>query len=77
MGVVMDSLRIFSKASSLLNTQISRYSPSGARPPRVMLRLRSGISRSSSISCTWPRPVQVGQAPYGLLKEKLLGAGSS
>jgi len=36
---------------------------------------RTTASRSTSMRS--PSPVQVGQAPWGLLKEKLRGAGSS
>jgi len=44
-------------------------------PPFIDLSL-AGISKSGSISCLTPRPVQVGQAPKGLLKEKSRGASS-
>ena len=36
----------------------------------------SGTSRSGSISCCEPRPVQRGQAPCGALKEKIRGCSS-
>ena len=41
-----------------------------------MERLGSGTSRSGSISCCAPRPVQRGQAPCGELKEKTRGCSS-
>src|SRR5882762_1977423 len=64
-------------ASTFLKIQMSRYSPRGKIPPRLMLNFLSGMMESSVISSTTPSPLQVGQAPYGELKEKLLGAGSS
>ena len=43
-------------------------------PPSAMERCLSGIIRSTSNSILYPSPKQVGQAPNGLLKEKLLGS---
>ena len=37
----------------------------------------SSMMRSGVNSCLLPRPAQSGQAPYGLLKEKLRGSSSS
>src|SRR5688572_5043749 len=48
----------------------------GTIAPSAMLRFLFGITRSASISILTPRPVQSGQAPWGLLKEKLRGASS-
>ena len=45
--------------------------------PSEMLKDLSGIIRSTSNSILYPRPKQSGQAPNGLLKEKLLGSISS
>ena len=45
--------------------------------PSLILRDLSGIIRSSSNSILYPRPKQSGQAPNGLLKEKLRGSTSS
>ena len=42
--------------------------------PSLMLKLLSGISRSGLNSILYPSPTQSGQAPNGLLKEKLLGS---
>jgi len=49
----------------------------GTTAPFSTLLERSGITRSGSISRRVPRPVQVGQAPWGELKEKLRGSSSS
>ena len=76
-GVATDVLKCLNSASICLKIQMSRYSPSGAIPPRRILILLSGIMDSSVISCISPRPLQVGQAPYGELNEKEFGAGSS
>ena len=48
--------------------------PKTAIAPSSRLTLLSGISRSASNSILYPRPKQPGQAPKGLLKEKLLGS---
>ena len=45
--------------------------------PSRILRDLSGIIRSISNSILYPSPRQSGQAPKGLLKEKLLGSISS
>ena len=42
--------------------------------PSFMERFSSGIISSGSNSILYPRPAQTGQAPKGLLKEKLLGS---
>ncbi len=49
----------------------------GASAPALMLRVRSGITRSGSMTSCVPSPVQVGQAPCGELNEKLRGSSSS
>ena len=41
--------------------------------PCLMLRCEFFKTKSSSMSSVYPRPVQLGQAPKGLLKEKSLG----
>jgi len=41
-----------------------------------MERRGSGTTRSGSISIVRPKPLQVSQAPTGLLKEKSAGVGS-
>ena len=49
----------------------------GARPPLRTVRVRSGMTRSGSMTSWVPRPVHVGQAPCGELNEKLRGSRSS
>ena len=48
----------------------------GATAPSRMESEASGTTRSSSNSSKTPRPSQVPQAPWGELKEKLLGLTS-
>ena len=50
-----------------------RFFESGAKTPPPTLRLASGTTSSSSNSMWLPRPVQTGQAPYGLLNENMRG----
>ena len=45
--------------------------------PPMMLSCGSGTTASASTSMRNPSPVHALQAPCGLLKEKLRGAGSS
>lgn len=45
--------------------------------PSLILNDVSGISNSGENSILKPRPLHTGQAPNGLLKEKLLGSISS
>ena len=49
----------------------------GTRAPPATLLARSGITRSGSMTSWVPIPVQVGQAPWGELNEKLRGSSSS
>ena len=49
----------------------------GAMAPSFSDMSGSGMTSSGSISNVVPSPSHVGQAPYGELKEKFLGAGSS
>ena len=44
-------------------------------PSKMDLSL-SGITRSASATSRKPKPVQLGQAPLGLLKENILGSSS-
>ena len=46
----------------------------GTIAPSAIVSVRLGITSSGSSSICTPRPVQVGQAPWGLLKEKLRGS---
>jgi hypothetical protein len=46
-------------------------------PPSLMLKDVSGITASIFTLNIVPKPLQVGQAPYGELNEKELGEGSS
>ena len=51
--------------------------PEAVMPPSIMLRFGFGMmSAGSTRSCT-PRPVHVGHAPCGLLKENRRGVSSS
>ena len=45
--------------------------------PSKMDRLSSGMISAGSVFSCIPRPVQVGQAPKGLLKENIRGVNSS
>ena len=63
-------------ASTMRDVRLSFSLPSGAMPPRFTVTLGSGMSVSGSTCATWPRPLHVGQAPYGLLKLNRLGSGS-
>src|SRR3989344_439453 len=45
----------------------------GMIAPSARVRLGAMIL-SGSIFCKWPKPLQVGQAPWGELKEKILGS---
>ena len=47
--------------------------PNGSRAPWLIDSVASGTTRSGSISCVEPRPWQAGQAPCGLLNEKMRG----
>ena len=44
--------------------------------PSLILKVLSGITKSSSICNLIPRPLQSGQAPYGALKLNTLGSNS-
>ena len=58
------------------DVKLSFNLPKGAMPPRLTVAVGSGIKVSGSTSATFPNPLQVGQAPYGLLKLNRLGSGS-
>ena len=47
-----------------------------ALTPSYKVLFLSGIIKSSSIFIKYPIPVQVGQAPIGLLNENILGVSS-
>src|SRR3954470_18357914 len=49
----------------------------GATAPLASVFVGSGTMSSGSASSLVPRPVQVGQAPYGELNENDLGSSSS
>ena len=76
--MLSDTLNFLATVSS---TSIShdidgpRVQPESA--PSLMLNDGSGTTASGSTSMRMPRPVHAGHAPWGLLKEKLRGAGSS
>src|SRR5215218_7338420 len=59
------------------NVYASRSLPSGAMPPSLILRFSSGRMAFKFTVYTWPKPLQVGHAPYGELNENELGDGSS
>ncbi len=48
----------------------------GCRAPSASDRVGSGTVSSGSMTRLKPRPVQVGQAPWGALKEKMRGSSS-
>src|SRR5258708_11770594 len=48
----------------------------GSSAPSATDRRRSGTINDSSYSSTAPKPLQPGQAPRGLLKEKSAGVGA-
>src|SRR5210317_1967420 len=62
--------------SSWLNIQFFLYSPIGTIPPLRMLLVVSGMILLKLTSFVVPKPSQRGQAPLGLLKEKVFGSGS-
>ena len=62
-GVVSVSLNFLRMVAISLKIQMSRYSPSGAMAPRLMLSDRSGTTESVVISSICPRPLHTGQAP--------------
>ena len=53
------------------------FQPLAFIAPSFILRSLFGTMRSGSILMNEPRPVQVGQAPKGLLNENILGFSSS
>src|SRR2546427_8051320 len=76
-GIFVDTLWAAATASSS-RFQYSRRAPAqGAMAPSSMERSSFGTISSGSTSSRVPSPSQVGQAPYGELNEKFLGASSS
>ena len=53
------------------------FHPEAVMAPSRMDRFLLGMMRSGSTFSWLPRPVQVGQAPKGLLKENIRGVSSS
>ena len=53
------------------------FQPEAVMAPSKMDRFLLGMMRSGSSFIWLPRPVQVGQAPKGLLKENIRGDSSS
>ena len=45
--------------------------------PPASVRRGSGTTRSGSMSIVRPKPLQVSQAPTGLLNENIAGVGSA
>ena len=63
-------------ASTMRDVRLSLSFPKGAMPPFLTLTAGSGTKVSGSTWATLPKPLQVGHAPYGLLKLNRLGSGS-
>src|SRR5208337_5673675 len=65
--------------SFLQKSRSSKYSslsvPNGFTAPFLMVRLRSGMTRSISTPMVLPKPRHLGHAPMGLLKENRFGLG--
>lgn len=85
LGIILEGsiqIKLYSFASArkiaLVKLDLSAQDcqPMTVMAPSLMLSLLSGIIRSSSNSILYPRPKHTGQAPKGLLKEKLLGSTS-
>ena len=55
---------------------VLRSFPNGVMPPAAIDSFLSGIILSMSICATVPTPLHFGHAPFGVLNEKLCGAGS-
>ena len=80
-GVSREKLYSLASASRIalekLPCVVQDCQPRTVIAPSLMLSFLSGIIRSISNSILYPRPRHLGQAPNGLLKEKLLGSISS
>ncbi len=61
--------------SNCLKIQEALYSPRGIKPPLLIEIFGFGIILDKLISFITPSPLQLGQAPFGELNEKLLGSG--
>src|SRR6266511_4493224 len=78
-GAVNDQPCAWQTASRILRRHDASmaFRDHGASAPADRLLLQSGMSRFGSNSSLVPSPVQVGQAPWGELNEKLRGSSSS
>ena len=76
-GVDKEILYFEAIASNCQKISELLYFPRGAIPPFFIFKLLSGIIFFISISLIVPRPLHLGQAPFGELKENEWGAGSS
>ena len=79
-GVVSLKRYFFARASKYIREMPSPrmlFQPLAWMAPSRMDRDLSGTIRSGSAFSWLPRPVQVGQAPKGLLKENIRGVSSS
>src|SRR5215218_944765 len=74
-GLSRLNLCLRERVCTCLKIYASRSLPSGAMPPSLMLRFSSGKMALRFTVYTCPKPLHVGQAPYGELKEKELGDG--
>ncbi len=78
-GTVRENWYFWARASKYIRKMESVRAlcqPEAWMAPSKMDLLLSGITRSSSAMSRKPRPVQLGQAPLGLLKENILGSNS-
>ena len=80
MGVFSLNLYFLANASKYIReipSDLMLFQPEAVIPPSTMDRFLFGMMRSGSIFIWEPRPIQVGQAPKGLLKENIRGVSSS
>ena len=66
-----------SKYMREMESPFTLFQPEAEMAPSRMERPGLGMMRAGSTLSWLPRPVQVGQAPKGLLKENMRGASSS
>ncbi len=80
MGAFRLNLYFFASASKYIREMPSFLmfpQPDAQMPPSMIDSDWFGMMMSGSTRSCVPRPVQDGQAPYGLLKENSLGVSSS
>ena len=79
-GVFSLNLYFLDRASKYMReipSPFTLFQPEAVMAPSTMDRSLFGMMRSGSIFIWEPRPIQVGQAPKGLLKENIRGVSSS